>query len=161
MKRTPSGRATDRHEHAVIHPEPGGGRDDLRRNPGQGAAAPCLPLPGGEPDASAADRLVARLFGARGVHPRLQKVDRNHAVAREKAPSAASIKPHEAVRWSTGSRVVSTMGARARASESAPKPVTGAANRQFHRSTCGQRGDFGTTLMPMLRMRESTQWATS
>jgi hypothetical protein len=32
---------------------------------------------------------------------------------------------------------------------------------QLHRSTGGQGGDSGTTLMPMLRMRESTQGATS
>ena len=86
-----SGRATARHEHADIHPAPCGGGDDLRRNPGAAAAAPCLPLPGGEPDVVAADRLGARLFGTRGVHPRLQTVDRNNALAREKAPPTASI----------------------------------------------------------------------
>jgi hypothetical protein len=73
------------------HPAPGGGRDDLRRNPGAAAAAACLPLPGGEPDVVAADRLVARLFGARRVHPRLQTVERDNALARENAPSAASV----------------------------------------------------------------------
>jgi len=63
-----SGRAAARNEHPVIHPVPGGGGDDLRRNPGAAATAPCLPLPGGEPDVGAADRLVARLFEAFGVH---------------------------------------------------------------------------------------------
>jgi len=73
-----------------FHPAAGEGGDDLRRNPGAAAAASRHSLPCTQPDVDQADRLVAWLFGAGGVHSRLQKVDRNNAQASETKTASGS-----------------------------------------------------------------------